>query len=62
MAKIRSPHYPSQTLEEAIQRVEQVYNLEHTHPSPRNVVAQGLGYTSLNGASLSVIATLTRYG
>jgi hypothetical protein len=62
MAKIRSPHYPSQTLEEAIQRVEQVYNLEHTHSSPRNVVAEGLGYTSLNGASLSVIATLTRYG
>ncbi|MDT4966833.1 MAG: hypothetical protein QOJ64_1570, partial [Acidobacteriota bacterium] len=61
MAK-RSPNYPSLTLEQAYEKVRKVYDEEHTHAAPREVVALALGYTSLNGASLSVIGTLVAYG
>jgi hypothetical protein len=61
MAK-RSPNYPSLTLEQAYEKVRLVYDKEHTHAAPREVVAQALGYNSLHGASLSVIGTLAAYG
>jgi len=61
MAK-RSPNYPSLTLEQACERVRQVYEQEHTHAAPREVVAQALGYNGLNGSSLSVIGALAAYG
>jgi hypothetical protein len=62
MAKLRSPNYPKHTLEEACRKVEKVYKAEHTHPAAREVVAKDLGYTSLNGASLTMIGTLNSYG
>jgi hypothetical protein len=58
----RSPNYPSLTLEQATARVREVYDKEHTHAAPREVVAQALGYNRLHGASLSVIAALSAYG
>ncbi len=61
MAK-RSPNYPSLTLEQASEKARKVYEQEHTHAAPREVVAQALGYTGLNGASLSVIAAIAAYG
>lgn len=60
--KSRSPNYPRLTLAEAISRIEKLYKAEHTHVTDREAVAQGLGYTSLNGASLGVISTLKQYG
>jgi len=62
MAKVRSPHYPSLTLEEAWEKVRAVYAKEFTNPAPREVIAKDLGYNALHGASLGVIATLLRYG
>lgn len=62
MTKLRSPNYPKHTLEEACRKVQKVYNAEHTHPAAREVVAKDLGYTSLNGASLTMIGTLNSYG
>lgn len=62
MAKMRSPNYPSLTLKDAIGRVKRVYDSEHTHAAPREVVAKALGYNSLNGTSLSILGTLIRYG
>jgi hypothetical protein len=61
MAK-RSPNYPSLTLEQSAERVRRVYDSEHTHSAPREVIATALGYNSLNGASLSVIGALSQYG
>jgi hypothetical protein len=58
MAKMRSPNYPSLILKDAITRVKKVYDLEHTHAAPREVVAKALGYNSLNGTSLSILGTL----
>lgn len=62
MVKGRSPNYPCLTLSEAIGRVAKVYKTEHTHTAARDVVAKDLGYNTLNGASLTVLGALKRYG
>jgi hypothetical protein len=62
MAKGRSPNYPSVTLGEAIERIRLVYKAEHTHRADKNVVARDLGYTGLNGKSITLIGALKRYG
>jgi hypothetical protein len=62
MAKQRSPNYPGLSLQKAIQRASLVYKAEHTHPTPKEVVAKHLGYTSLNGSSLTAIGALNHYG
>lgn len=62
MAKVRSPNYPTISLREAVARVQSVYAKEHKHPADRAVIAKDLGYGSLNGASMSVISALTKYG
>lgn len=62
MAKGRSPNYPSLTLSEAIERAKQVYEQQHTYPAEPTVIAQNLGYKGLNGASMTIIGALKRYG
>jgi hypothetical protein len=60
--RTRSPNYPRLSLEGAIERIEKLYKKERTHKTSREAVAEGLGYTSLNGASLGIISTLRQYG
>jgi hypothetical protein len=60
--RIRSPNYPALSLPEAIERVAALYRAQHTHAAPREVVAKGLGYNSLNGASATAISALQKYG
>lgn len=62
MAKGRSPNYPSQTLAEVVERLRPAYNEIHTYVTPTEVFAENLGYTSLSGRALGLIATLKRYG
>src|SRR5438445_9958319 len=58
----RSPNYPAISLPEAISKVTAVYQSLHTHGAPREVVAKGMGYNSLNGASATAISALHKYG
>lgn len=60
--KSRSPNYPRLGLAEAIEQVNKVYKKERTHKTSREAVAEALGYTSLNGASMGKIGTLRQYG
>lgn len=60
--RVRSPNYPSMGLQEAINRVGGLYKVQHLHYAPREVVAKGLGYSSLNGASATAISALLKYG
>lgn len=62
MAKQRSPNFPKFDLETAITKISQVYQAEHTHAADKEVVARDLGYTSLNGASLTTIGALNSFG
>lgn len=62
MARVRSPNYPAISLPEAIERIRKVYEKEHTHKAAPEVVAKALGYSGLNGASLSVMSALKKFG
>lgn len=59
----RSPNYPSIGLSEAIQMVNKLHQRNiNLHAAPRESIAKFLGYNGLNGASLSVISALIKYG
>jgi hypothetical protein len=60
--RIRSPNYPAISLPEAINKVTAIYRAMHTHAAPREVVAKGMGYNTLNGASATAISALHKYG
>jgi hypothetical protein len=60
--RIRSPNYPAISLPEAVSRVTALYRSIHTHAAPREVVAKGMGYNTLNGASATAISALHKYG
>ncbi len=60
--RTRSPNYPRLSLRDAIERASKLYKAEHTHKTDKKAVATALGYTSLNGASLTAISTLKQYG
>ena len=62
MAKQRSPNCPQISFAEAIEKGRKVYDKEHTHPAAKTVVAGDLGYSGLNGRSLTLIGALRQYG
>ena len=62
MAKARSPQYPSISLKEAVEKVGAIYAEDYQNMLPRSVVAQHMGYQSLNGKSLGVLASLGKFG
>jgi hypothetical protein len=62
MAHQRSPNCPQVAFQEAAERGRLLYQKEHTHPASKEVVAQSLGYSGLNGRSLSMIGALRQYG
>jgi hypothetical protein len=62
MARVRSPNYPTLSLPESIERIRKVFAKEHRHKASPEVVAKAIGYTGLNGASVSAISALKKYG
>ena len=58
----RSPNFPSLSLGEAIEAIGKVYSAEGRTKIPRLSVVKPLGYTSINGRSLSVLGALKAYG
>jgi hypothetical protein len=60
--KHRSPGYPQMSLSEAIEKIGLLHSAIGSHPTSREVVAKGLGYSGISGASATAIAALTRYG
>lgn len=61
MTRVRSPSYPSYSLEDAIENVSKVFDEDRTNPVDREVVARHLGYSGLNGAADKSLATLMQY-
>lgn len=62
MARIRSPNYPQIELQDAVSLVRQIFNSEGQNFAPREVVAELLGYSSVNGASEKKVSAITAYG
>jgi hypothetical protein len=60
--RVRSPNYPALSLPDAVDKVTALYRNLHTHAAPREVIAKGMGYNSLNGASATAISALHKYG
>lgn len=62
MARVRSPNFPVISLPEAIERIERIYAKEQTIPAAKETIAEHLGYSGMNGASLKVVSALGKYG
>jgi hypothetical protein len=62
MSRSRSPNYPQIGLKEAIHRVSSVYKRDYQAPLTRDLAAERLGYSGLNGKSLAVLAALGKFG
>ncbi len=58
----RSPNYPSLPLEAAIKHISKAYQKTQRHKSDKITIVRLLGYSSLNGTSLTVIGALNQYG
>lgn len=58
----RSPSYPPVSLKEAVERVGALHKAIANNPTSREVVAKGLGYGGLSGASATMIGALNKYG
>lgn len=58
----RSPNYPAMSLPEAIKLVEKIYKDSQRYPANSEAFAKILGYKSLSGRALRVIATLSAFG
>lgn len=58
----RSPNFPSMPLGEAIEAIKKIHAAEGRSKMPRLSVVKPLGYTSINGRSLSVLGALKAYG
>jgi hypothetical protein len=62
MARVRSPNYPALSLPEAISRVKIIHEAEQHLAAPKDVIAKHLGYNGLNGAALSTVSAIGKYG
>lgn len=62
MAKLRSPNYPSMGLADAIEKVRLVYQRDYRNTVDKTAVVAHMGYKSLNGASLTALSNLSKYG
>ncbi|HEX8124463.1 MAG TPA: hypothetical protein VF548_02670 [Allosphingosinicella sp.] len=58
----RSPNFPQIALGEAIDSIRVVYQREGRSKMPRLSAIKPLGYTSINGRSLGILAALRAYG
>jgi len=62
MAKVRSPNYPSLPLGSALEAIRTAYTKDHRNKMSRGVLANHMGYTSLNGRALGKIGAVRAYG
>ncbi len=60
--RARSPNYPSIGLPEALERLQSLWDAIQRHPAPREIVATGMGYSGLHGASGGAVSALRKYG
>jgi hypothetical protein len=62
MAKARSPEYPAISLGEAVEKVSAAYAKDYQNKVQRVVLAEHMGYKTLNGKSLGVLSAVGKYG
>lgn len=62
MSRQRSPRYPAIGIAEAIDAARRIYKADGKYQIDREVAVRHLGYSSLNGASATVLASLKQFG
>jgi len=60
--RVRSPRYPSISLREAESFAKKIFLKDGMNAVDRESAVQHMGYSSLNGASATVLASLKQYG
>ena len=58
----RSPRYPSIGLEDAVKKVQMLYNADQTAGSPVDTAVKHMGFKSRSGPASTAIAALKRFG
>ena len=62
MARMKSPNYPAIGLSQAIESARLLWDKEKRTPVTPDVAVKAMGYTSLNGATLTRLSALKKYG
>lgn len=60
--RVRSPRYPSLSLQEAERMAKAIFAKDGMNAVDRESAVQHIGYSSLNGASATALASLKQYG
>ncbi len=58
----RSPNYPAESLEAAIQRTQKLYAEDHAAGSPIAAAAVHIGFNKAHGEAMSVLAGMKKFG
>lgn len=59
--KLRSPNFPIIGLKQAVEKITAIYGKEQFAPAQRLAVLKHMGYTTENGASLTVLSALKKF-
>lgn len=60
--RVRSPRYPSFSVEDAVASARKIYEKDGMNAVDRESAVRHMGYSSLNGASATALASLKQYG
>lgn len=60
--RLRSPSYPSLTIDEAVERARKLFSIEGKHPALVFIAVSNWGYKQKSSGGLKTISTLKTYG
>lgn len=60
--KVKVPRYPSVSLRDAERLARMIFDMDGMNAVDRESAVQHMGYSSLNGASVTLLASLKQYG
>lgn len=59
---MRSPNYPAIPIKQAIDFVDKIFRADRTNVIDKEVAAEHMGYTGLNGRTLKLLGALSSFG
>lgn len=62
MTRMRSPNYPAIPLKQAVDFIDKIFRSDRTNIIDKEVAAEHMGYTGLNGRTLKLLGALSAFG
>ncbi|MBK5264273.1 MAG: hypothetical protein JJE34_03405 [Alphaproteobacteria bacterium] len=62
MTRMRSPNYPAIPLSQAVDYAGKIFKFDRTNIIDKEVAAEHMGFTGLNGRTLKLLGALSQYG